>query len=98
MHDTQAELARLRELIETDPDAMAAAGFGDHKAAAARLARYAASKGIPLTQEDVETAFQAVTPPDQAEPLDDKALESVAGGTYPFCMVSTFHPACVFTH
>jgi hypothetical protein len=98
MTDAKAEIARVRELLATDPDAMAAAGGGgDYQAAAGGLARYAASKGISVTEADVKAAFQERNPPEHAEPLDDDALDKVAGGHSPWCF-ATHGCYCFGTH
>ena len=98
MPDTQSNLDKLRDLVAASPDALAgAAAEGDVKTAAAALSRYAAGKGLSVSPAEVEQAFRQRAAPAKAEPLDDAALDKVAGGHSPYCMF-TDGCYCFFTH
>ncbi len=91
-------IATLEKLLADDPEILSGvAGSGDVKEAAAALARHAAAKGVSLTAAEIETAFLARTDAAQAvEPLDDAALDNVAGGGSPYC-IFTKGCYCIFT-
>jgi hypothetical protein len=99
MADTNSELEKLKALIASDPDLLkGAAGAGDVKNAAKALAQLAASKGIALTSDEIETAFagRSEDASPTAEPLDDEALDQVSGGGSPYC-IFTKGCYCIFT-
>ncbi|WP_207457416.1 Nif11-like leader peptide family natural product precursor [Azospirillum sp. SYSU D00513] len=98
MAGTNAELEKLKSLVESNPDALkGAAGSGDVKEASKALAHYASSKGISLTPEEIEKAFSE-NPGSGAsvEALDDDALDKVSGGGSPWC-IFTDGCYCFFT-
>ncbi|SMC70481.1 hypothetical protein [Rhizobium sp. RU36D] len=95
---TDTALARLQKMLADDPELLnGVAGSGDVKEAAAALSRYASAKGIPLTAEDIEKVFEPRAGDNSAvEALDDAALDQVAGGGSPYCIL-TKGCYCIFT-
>ena len=97
MSDTPSSLDKLRDLISSNPDALqGAAASGDVKTAAEALSRFASAKGLTVNPQEVEQAFRNRAAPDKALPLDDEALDKVAGGHSPYCMF-TDGCYCFFT-
>lgn len=89
---------KLKSLLASDPSALQGlAGSGDVKDASAAIAQFAASKGLTISAAEVEKAFQergaGVA---EVQPLDDAALDLVAGGGSPYC-IFTKGCYCIFT-
>lgn len=99
MAEQNAELEKLKALIASDTDILKGiAGSGDVKLAAKALAEFAATRGIQLTQAEIEGVFAArdTSAPTSMEPLDDAALDHVSGGGSPYC-IFTKGCYCIFT-
>ena len=95
---SESNLDKLRDLVASNPGALqGAAAEGDVKTAAAALSRFAAGQGLSVSPDEVEQAFRRRAAPDKAQPLDDAALDKVAGGHSPYCMF-TDGCYCFFTH
>lgn len=99
MAASDQELEKLKALIAADSEILTGiAGSGDVKVAAKALSEFAASRGITLTAEDVESVFSARSDsaPVDLEPLDEDALDHVSDGGSPYC-IFTKGCYCIFT-